>query len=31
MGTNIGTKCHLIKFNSIVILAIEGSVEVNRV
>ena len=29
--TNIGTKCHLIKFNSIVIVVIVGSVEVNRV
>jgi hypothetical protein len=31
MGANIGTKCHLIKFNSIVIVVIVGFVEVNRV
>jgi len=31
MGTHIGTKYHLIKFNSIVILVIVGSEEVNRV
>ena len=31
MGINIETKYHLIKFNSIVIVLIVGSVEVNRV